>query len=83
MVFLAVARLIIIVFPFKIIARYIGQKCAADFNMQDIKPQQMNHRITRSVERAVKFSPWRTKCLEQALAARIMLGLRGKSYVFF
>ncbi|SEW44103.1 Transglutaminase-like superfamily protein [Chitinophaga sp. YR573] len=82
---LAMARLILIFIPFRKIARLLGEKIATQLPLPSTKstqPLQQNIRI--AISRASKFSPWRTACFEQALAAKIMLKNRKTvSIVYF
>ena len=83
-ILLAFARAVLILFPFKKIAPLLGKV------MYEV-PQEALGRGTAiqqpvglAIARACRFSPWRTKCFEQAIAAKLMLKRRGvKTTVFF
>ena len=78
--FLGAARLMLLFRPFKkllpILSKKQGQHTIAD--------EETLQLIKLSIARAGIRSPWRTKCFEQALAAKMMLNRRGiKSTVYF
>jgi hypothetical protein len=82
-IFLAFARLSLIILPFKKIAPMLGK---TKFEAGEISegPQEKQKRIGIAILRGCHYSPWRTKCFEQAIAGKIMLKRRGiKSTVFF
>jgi len=80
---LAVARLMLVFLPFKKIMPLLGKR---DSNTTS-EPQNHNSTLSAiklAIMRACGYSPWRTKCFEQALAAKMMLKRRGFiSTVFF
>jgi hypothetical protein len=83
--FLALARFMIILFPFRIVAQILGKKDSSsndisrETSFEESKPSDIGVAILRASRR----SPWRTKCLESALAAKFMLKRRKKSYTVF
>ena len=84
LLFLAVSRLILIFLPFKIIAPFIGKLITKeDTNpantvaILDILPLQ------KAIARGCRYSFWRTKCFEQALAAKMLLKRRGLPFVLY
>ncbi|MCW3124006.1 MAG: hypothetical protein JWQ38_3498 [Flavipsychrobacter sp.] len=82
-IFLAIARMILVVLPFKRIAPMLG-KLMSDKSIDDNEqPTGIVQNIGICILRAGRYSPWRTKCFEQAIAAKIMLRLRSiKSLLF-
>ena len=85
-IFLALARFIIIIFPFRIVSQILGRvdRSTNDTNNSEnslgkFKPTAIGTAILRASRR----SPWRTKCLESALAARFMLKRRKEKYIIF
>jgi len=83
--YLAGARLIVFMLPFKKIASFMGihegnnnrpyQETSGNC---DYKP------IGDAILRASRRSSWRTKCFEQALAGKFMLKIRGlRSTIYF
>ena len=81
--FLAIARLMLVFLPFKKIVPVLGTRGSA------LEPESENAEailanIKLAVQRGCRYSPWRTKCFEQALAANMMLKRRNfVSIVFF
>jgi hypothetical protein len=82
---LAVARTMLLLLPFRKLAPILGKKivhpCPAEYI-------PMHHDRLRSIREAIlragSWSPWRTRCFEQALAAKLMLKCRRMaSTVFF
>ncbi len=77
-IFLAFARLVLVFVPFRKIAKMLGKamyEAPADLQQDPIALAGVSTAIIRAGTR----SPWRTKCFEQAIAAKIMLRLRGIS----
>lgn len=82
---LAVARTTLLLLPFRKLAPVLGKK------MLDPGPAEqlpLHYDRLRSIGKAIRhagrWSPWRTECFEQALAAKLMLKCRGMvSTVFF
>lgn len=71
-IFLALARVMLVMLPFKKIAPLLGQAGALDLSEnKEVRIVVLRH-IKVAVARACRFSPWRTKCFEQAIAAKIM-----------
>ena len=74
---LAVARFILVFIPFRKIVPLLGQINDVDDSIpKSIYPQIKLEKISLSVLRASSRSPWRAKCFEQALAAKMMLKRR-------
>jgi hypothetical protein len=84
-IFLAVARFIIIFFPFSFVAQLLGKidKNTYDIDMENLYGKFSPTAIGTAIIRASRRSPWRAKCLENALAAKFMLNLRKKKYIVF
>ena len=84
-VFLALARSVIILFPFRIVAQILGKKdsCTNDLNSEASPEEFKPTDIGIAILRASRRSPWRTKCLESALAAKFMLKRRKERYTVF
>jgi hypothetical protein len=72
--FLAFARSMLIILPFKKIAPTLG-KMKDEVTNADLDIAVLN-KIQMAVLRGSRYSPWRTKCFEQAIAAKIMLKKR-------
>lgn len=78
---LALARVMLVLMPFKKILPFIKyknqQKSSTDNVIETLQ------RIQLSITRASIRSPWRTKCFEQALAAKMMTRRRGIDTVVY
>lgn len=86
--FLAAARILIFWIPFRKLLPLIGQQVCqeeAEIAAADrVAANDLLELIRISIHRACRRSPWRTKCFEQALSARMMLRSRGiKSIIHF
>jgi hypothetical protein len=85
---LAFARMVIFFIPFRKIMPLLGHSVneeTAAIESSDIvaSPEKLKS-IHMAITRALRRSPWRTKCFEQALAARLMLHFRKiKSVIYF
>lgn len=82
---LAVARLVLIFIPFRKITPVLGKNVTTQLPSPSIKSTQpLQQNIRTAISRASRWSPWRTACFEQALAAKIMLKNRKTvSIVYF
>lgn len=86
--FLAMARSLIFFVPFRkllpVLGRTVNQEEAKKMVFNQTASWDSLNAVRLSIRRASHKSPWRTKCFEQALAARMMLRRRGVwSVVFF
>jgi hypothetical protein len=78
--FLAVARVILRVVSFKRIAARLKDKERTGNGVAEKRLEMIKDAIVRAGSR----SPWRTKCFEKALAAKMMLRRRGiASTIYF
>ncbi|HEV2812709.1 MAG TPA: lasso peptide biosynthesis B2 protein [Solirubrobacteraceae bacterium] len=73
---LALARLVVVVLPFRVIARGLGARMAESPHDESPAPERLR-RLTWAIGAVARRTPWRSKCLEQALAAKAMLRRRG------
>lgn len=82
---LAGARCMVVMLPFKKIASFMGIHVEnSNTPYQETSCNGTYKPIGNAILRASRRSPWRTKCLEQALAGKFMLKARGlKSTIFF
>jgi Transglutaminase-like superfamily len=79
LVALALARVAVLLLPFRWVARVLGR--------QEVERDALDHavhvadarQIAIMVHKAIKNVPWTSKCLDQALAAKVMLARRGIS----
>lgn len=77
MVCLGIARLALMVVPFRRIAPYLGrQQCETPLAEASGQPASLC-RIARAVSRVSPHTPWHNACLVQAIAAKMMLRRRG------
>ncbi|MBF0549397.1 MAG: lasso peptide biosynthesis B2 protein [Deltaproteobacteria bacterium] len=74
--FLGLARLAIMVLPFRRIAPYLGQHMAVSSEAIDQENLTELRSIARAIDTASRHLPWECKCLTQAMAARVMLRRR-------
>ena len=86
--FLLFARFLIFFMPFRkmlpLLGRPVSQTEAAKIVSDHTGSIDLLERICLSVLRACRKSPWRAKCFEQALTARMMLKNRKlKSVIYF
>lgn len=72
---LALARAAVVAFPFRWIAPLLGESKAE--TPANAAPGPAPARVAWAIGAAARRSPWRTKCLEQAIAAKAMLRRRG------
>ena len=69
---LALARLIVLTVPFRILARWLSRAPETD-----CCDQLLLVRVRRAVTTAARNVPWNAVCLPQAIAAKAMLRRRG------
>lgn len=80
---LAIARLMLVFLPFKKIIPVLGNIQGKDEQSYRANDSKLLS-VKLSIERGGRYSPWRTRCFEQALAAKMMLKRRRfVSTVFF
>ena len=87
-IFLAISRCLILFYPFRKLLPLLGQTVnreeAGQAAVKPVAEKDLLKRIQCSILRAGRRSPWRTKCFEQALTARMMLRKRAiKSVIYF
>jgi hypothetical protein len=84
-IFLAIARFIIIFFSFSTVAQMLGEidRSTTDIDMENLFGKSRPTAIGTAILRASRRSPWRAKCLENALAAKFMFNLRKEKYIVF
>ena len=73
--FLALARLAVLIVPFRMIAPRLGVSRAETPETPVFDPVPVG--VAWAVGAAARRAPWRAACLEQALAAKAMLRRRG------
>lgn len=82
---LGLARLILLAVPFRCIAPWLGQnqRTAAVVPLASQEEITRALAIGRAVRIAARHTPWESKCLAQAIVARVLLGLKGLPYALF
>jgi len=74
---LAVARLTVVLLPFRVASRHLGTHMAETPGADEPGATQDLRRIAWAIGAVARRTPWRSKCLEQAIAAKAMLRVRG------
>jgi len=80
---LAIARLALLVFPFRWVARSLGRaqiESSSESNENDVARAK---KIGWAVETMSRYTFWESKCLAQAIAAQWMLKRRGISSTLY
>lgn len=73
---LALARIAVLILPFRVMAPRLGEPMAESDSADDPDRVELGRRIGWAIRVVSSRVPWRTKCLEQALAAKAMLRMR-------
>jgi hypothetical protein len=76
-VWLGLARLAILVLPFRWIALGLGKHMTQSAVESGLTPPEVLDRISWAVSNASHYLPWKSTCLVQAIAAKAMLKRRG------
>jgi hypothetical protein len=74
---LGLARLAILVLPFRRLAPFLGRHMAQSPADAGAAPAEMLDRLSWALAAASRHLPWECKCLAQALAGKAMLQRRG------
>ncbi|MCD6046681.1 MAG: hypothetical protein K0S08_328 [Gammaproteobacteria bacterium] len=72
---LSLAKAIIVFLPFHYWKKRCGHFQCETLKTYPVSPQELKN-ISRSIKFVAKFLPWKSKCLDQALAAQHMLARR-------
>ncbi len=73
---LGIARLVVLIIPFRWVEPYLGERMVESAPDQVPENPQQVRRIAWAVNRVSAYTPWQSKCLVQALAAKRMLHSR-------
>ena len=73
--YLALARVAVLALPLRVISPRLGVLRAETPTAGPIDPA--SYRVGRAIGAAARRVPWRSECLEQAIAAKTMLRRRG------
>ena len=76
-IWLGIARLAILVLPFRWIARGLGKQMARSPEEAGAAPTELLDRISWAVATASRHLPWDCLCLAQAMAGKAMLKRHG------
>lgn len=76
-IFMAFARFCIVLFSFEKLMKLLGRTLSSEDWEDANRPLRKWAEINRAIQRASRYSFWRTKCFEQALTAKWMLRWRG------
>jgi hypothetical protein len=82
---LGLMRAVLSTVPFRRIAPLLGHgmKTAAVVPLASEREISLALHIGRAVRTAARYTPWESKCLAQAMAARVLLGVNGLPYALF
>lgn len=75
-VLLAIARAAVLLLPFRWVARVLGKQASQTPEQDDPARLRQVCRIRAMIHAVSNSVPWTSKCLDQAIAARIMLRFR-------
>jgi hypothetical protein len=82
---LGVARAILLTVPFRHIAPWLGQnrEASAVVPLASVAEIADAAHIGRAIGTAARYTPWESKCLAQAMVARLLLGALDLPYALF
>ena len=80
---LAFARLAVLLMPFPALARRLGAPMQESTQDDDERFRPVLRRMAWAIGAASRRAPWRCKCLEQALTAKMMLRRRGMASTLY
>ena len=76
-IWLGVARLAVVVMPFRWITPFLGRHMAESPQTTESEHKEIPERISRAVQTASRHMPWECICLVQAMAGKGMFKRRG------
>jgi hypothetical protein len=74
---LATARLIVLLLPFQVLSKALGVHMGESARDDDPRVHQLIRQISWAILAVSRRAPWRCRCLEQGIAAKMMLRRRG------
>ena len=74
---LGAARLVVVLLPFRVFSRYLGAAMAESPEDGHSSSLAVLRRVAWSIAAASRRAPWRCLCLEQGIAGKMMLRVRG------
>jgi Transglutaminase-like superfamily len=82
-VWLALARVAILVMRFPELSRRLGRHMVESTQEDDDRRRPVVRRVRWAIGAVSRRAPWRCKCLEQAVAAKLMLRRRGMASTLY
>lgn len=84
-VMLGITRALVLAVPFRRMAPMLGVHAGIQpwLPLVDARQASRARMIGRLVRRSARFTPWRSNCFNQAITARLLLGLYRVPYVLF
>jgi hypothetical protein len=79
---LAIARMMILILPFRQIAPWLG-RTMAESSHDFCRQHALAWKISWAVQTASRYTPWKSKCLAQAIAGKMMLRRRNLSSTLY
>jgi hypothetical protein len=76
-VWLAIARMGVLLLPFRTLSRHLGEPLAESPQQDDPAHGDTLCHIAWAIQAVGHRTPWRSKCLEQAIAGKMLLRARG------
>ena len=73
-VLLAMVRFALVLLPFRLVARHLG--APRQESDADVTERPVLRRVAWAIDAVSRRAPWRCKCLEQGIAAKMMLRRR-------
>jgi hypothetical protein len=83
LVCLTMARLLVLVLPFPYLAKRLGEHMAESGSEDHVARQSFLTNLTWALGALSQGLPWRCLCLEQALAAKMVLCRRGIAHTLY
>lgn len=82
-IFISIARLVVIFFPFRFIAKLLGNHQVESTEKIPVFQQEVGRKIGKTIRKISTYTPFRSLCFEQALTSKFMLNLRGISSTIY
>lgn len=76
-IWLGIARMAILIAPFRLLARHCGRQMMEVPAVEELEHKYLLQQVSWAVAVMSRYLPWESKCLAQALAAKMMLNYRG------
>ena len=82
-IILITVRLVILLFPFKMIAKLLGKHMTESPLKIPTNQLEKSRQIGKSIKKISQYAPFRSMCFEQALTCKFMLNRRGISSTIY